>query len=101
MTYPVAFEAGRTAMSISPPSADQPDRLAEAAEQFEAIFLRQMLSSARAVDFGGDDLFGGESDETFREMRDARFAEVASQSGALGLADMIESQLTRLTGKAL
>ncbi|MCP5395380.1 MAG: rod-binding protein [Sphingomonadaceae bacterium] len=70
-------------------------RLAEVAKQFEAIFLRQLLASARATDFGGDELFGGQGMETFTEMRDARFAEIAAGTGALGLASMIEMQLAR------
>lgn len=69
--------------------------LREAAQQFEAILLRQMLASARSTDFGGNDLFGGEGEETFREMRDARFAEVTAQSGQLGFATAIEKQLSR------
>lgn len=68
-------------------------RLTEAAQQFEAIFLRQMLAAARSTDFGGDELFGGDGEETFREMRDAQFAEIASESGTLGLAARIEAQL--------
>ncbi len=69
--------------------------LREAAQQFEAVLLRQMLASARSTDFGGNDLFGGEGEETFREMRDARFAEVTAQSGQLGFATAIEKQLAR------
>ena len=73
---------------------DDKQALMEAAQQFEAILLRQMLSSARSTDFGGNDLFG-ESDDTFREMRDARFAEVTAESGQLGFAAAIETQLAR------
>tara|TARA_R110002072_G_scaffold292544_2_gene461339 strand:- start:65469 stop:65804 length:336 start_codon:yes stop_codon:yes gene_type:complete len=69
--------------------------LRETAQQFEAILLRQMLASARNVDFGGSDLFGGESDKTFHEMRDARFAEITAQSGQFGFAAAIEQQLER------
>ena len=69
--------------------------LRETAQQFEAILLRQMLASARSVDFGGNDLFGGESDDTFHEMRDARFAEITAQSGQFGFAAAIEQQLAR------
>lgn len=90
-------------MSVAPVSASAPSapvkvadpqraELREAAQQFEAILLRQMLASARTTDFGGSDLFG-QSDDTFREMRDARFAEVASGSGQLGFAAAIERQL--------
>ena len=69
-------------------------RLAEVARGFEAIFLRQMLSAARKADFG-ESLLGGQGLDTFRQMQDERFAEIASQSGAFGLAQQIEAQLTR------
>lgn len=71
------------------------EKLASAAKQFEAIFVRQMLASARAVDFGGQDLFG-QMDQTFVQMRDERFAEIASNTGALGLARQIENHLAAL-----
>jgi flagellar protein FlgJ len=96
MTAPVSLGAGLA----KPASADDRARLHEAAKQFEAIFLRQMLSVARSTDFGGDDLFGGQGEDTFMEMRDARFAEIASDTGAIGLAASIEKQLARYVGKA-
>lgn len=68
------------------------ERLAAAARQFEAIFLRQMLAAARKADFGGE-LLGGQGLETFRTMQDEHFADAAAQSGAFGLAAMIERQL--------
>ncbi len=72
-----------TGLAISPAgTTGLPERAAkpvdgelrEAAQQFEAILLRQMLASARNTDFGGNDLFG-ESDDTFRaiEHQLARF----------------------------
>lgn len=84
-----------SAFATAPAAGGERTRLTEAAQQFEAIFLRQMLAAARSTDFGGDELFGGEGEETFREMRDARFAQVASESGTLGLAERIEAQLAR------
>lgn len=70
----------------------QREQLAQAARQFEAIFLRQMLSAARKADFGAP-LLGGQGLDTFRTMQDEHFADAASQSGAFGLAAMIERQL--------
>ncbi len=72
-------------------------RLSVAAKQFEAIFVRQMLSAARAAKLG-DDAFGGSGVDIFREMQDARFADIAAESGALGLAKTIEAQLAALLG---
>ena len=75
--------------------------LAEAARGFEAIFLRHMLAAARKTDFGGNDLFGsGGGLATFREMQDSQFADIAAQSGALGLAQVIEAQLARHLDRA-
>jgi flagellar protein FlgJ len=98
MTSPVSLAgtyAGQTIVSADAPAGTERERLAEAAKQFEAIFVRQMLASARKADFGGDEVFGGQSDDTFREMRDARFAETAAETGSLGLAATIEAQLAR------
>jgi len=84
--------------STSAPSAapaTEREQLRDAARQFEAIFLRQLLSTARAADFGGDELFGGQGEETFREMQDSHFADLATQTGMVGLATSIEAQLTR------
>ena len=69
------------------------EKLAAAARQFEAIFLRQMLAAARKADFGGEKLLGGQGLDTFRTMQDEHFADVAAGTGAFGLAAMIEKQL--------
>jgi flagellar protein FlgJ len=98
MTAPVSFSEASAGLSTTPPAASERAQLGEAARQFEAIFLRQMLSAARNADLGGDELFGGQGEETFREMRDARFAEIASDTGAIGLAASIEAQLARFLG---
>ncbi|HZU65532.1 MAG TPA: rod-binding protein [Novosphingobium sp.] len=76
------------------PAAGKAD-LKKAASQFEAIFLRQMLAEARKTDFG-DTLFGESGGlKTFREQQDAQFADIAANSGTLGLAKMIENQLSQ------
>jgi flagellar protein FlgJ len=71
------------------------EKLSATAKQFEAIFVRQMLSAARKADFGGNDLTGGSALDTFREMQDNNFADIASQTGALGFAAKIEAQIAR------
>lgn len=69
--------------------------LSAAARQFEAIFVRQMLAAARKADFGGESLFGGQGLETFRQMQDERFADIAAERGTLGIARLIEAQVAR------
>jgi flagellar protein FlgJ len=71
------------------------EKLSATAKQFEAIFVRQMLAAARKADLGGGDLTGGGALDTFREMQDNNFADIASQTGALGFAAKIEAQIAR------
>ena len=86
------------ALAASPVTGDRA-KLATAAKQFEAIFIRQMLSAARQTDFGGG-LFDSEALGTFRQMQDERFAEITSQTGAFGIAKQIEAQLASQLGVA-
>lgn len=84
-----------TPISAAPaaPSAQDREKLAKAAKDFEAIFVRQMLAAARKTDFGGNDLFGGPGLETFRQMQDERFAEIAAERGTFGIAKLLEGRL--------
>lgn len=79
------------------PSASDRAALKKAAQGFEAIFVRQMLAAARSASLAGEDpIFGGQAQETFASMRDERFAEIAAQTGAFGLAKQLEAQFARL-----
>ena len=82
----------QNALPLSAPAATDREKLHKAAQAFEAIFVRQMLSSARAASFG-EGLFSSKGTETFQAMQDERFADIASQNGALGFAKVIEAQL--------
>ncbi|WP_292969611.1 rod-binding protein [Novosphingobium sp.] len=68
------------------------EQLAKAAQQFEAIFVRQMLAAARKSSFGGD-VLGSQGLDTFRQMQDEHFADLAAQQGSFGLGRMIERHL--------
>ncbi|MEX0340964.1 MAG: rod-binding protein [Erythrobacter sp.] len=92
-TYPINLAGAKPLAERE--AAPIRNELRDAAQQFEAILLRQMLASARSTDFGGNDLFGGQGEETFREMRDSQFADVTAKSGQLGFAEAIENQLSR------
>ncbi|PKP88095.1 MAG: peptidoglycan hydrolase [Alphaproteobacteria bacterium HGW-Alphaproteobacteria-17] len=74
--------------------------LRKAAEQFEAVILRQLMATMRQAKLG-DDVFGSSATDNFREMADARTAESLAAMRQFGIADLIESQLRgRLGGAA-
>lgn len=94
---PLASVSAPAALSAATPRAAEKAALKKAAQGFEAIFVRQMLAAARATSLAGDDpIFGGQAQETFTQMRDERFADIAAQAGTFGLAKQLEAQFARL-----
>lgn len=84
---------------ITPPAqASQPARtdLREAAQAFEAIFVRRLLASARAGSIAEQTPFSGPGLEQFTAMRDEQVADIAAKSGGFGLAEQIERQLSAM-----
>lgn len=90
--------SGASGAAVSAPAGSR-EQLAKAAKDFEAIFVRQMLASARkAGDALGEDLFSNDAMQTFRDMQDSRLADTMAQTGTLGLAKQIEAHLARFAG---
>ncbi|MGE4430628.1 MAG: rod-binding protein [Sphingobium sp.] len=70
--------------------AVDPEKL-KVAQQFEAIFLRQMIGSMRSSTLA-EGMFDTSASDQFRDMADARTADAMSQTGGLGIADMLMKQ---------
>jgi flagellar protein FlgJ len=78
---------------------DDPAQAKKVAQEFEAMFVGMMLKSMRET-VGKDKLTGGgHGEETFRSLLDQEYAAAATRNGGVGLAQMIEKELTR-TGSA-
>ena len=73
-----------------------PDELRRAAEQFESVFLSEMLrpmfDGLQTDGLGG----GGMGEEMFRPMLVERYAEALSHSGGVGIADSVVREMMRL-----
>ena len=69
--------------------------LTEAAQQFEAIFMKMLLSSMRKAQevLESDSPFNSESTKFYRDMHDQQMAVELSSNGSLGLTDLIVRQL--------
>jgi flagellar protein FlgJ len=79
-----------------PTTEAQRNALRGAAQQFEAVFLRQMIGSMRQAHLA-DDPFGSQATEQFREMSDASLADSMSHQGVFGIAQMLLAQFDRHT----
>lgn len=78
----------------------QDAKIKQACQDFEAIFLTQMVKQMRKSvpkDEKDDSLFSGKEDETYHEMLDSEYAKVmASNNGGIGIAKIMYSQLKSL-----
>ena len=77
----------------APAQTAERDKLKAVATQFEAVFLRQMISSMRSASLG-DDILGSDATNQFRDMADGRTADAMAEKGALGIAELLLRQFS-------
>lgn len=81
--------------AAAPTKADTPEKVRDAAQQFEALLIGQILRAARESGSGwfsdGEDPSG----EIATDYAEQQFAAVLAQQGGLGLASMIAKGLER------
>ena len=68
------------------------------AEQFEAIFVEQLLKAARQSPLA-DGLFDNEEVETYRDMLDKEYAKSIATNTSLGIASAIEAKFSHFLDK--
>ncbi len=78
---------------------NSPEAIREIAEEFEALFVGIMLDSMRSTRQPEQNLlYGGMAEDMFDEMLFDEYARQIAQSGDLGIADMLVSELSRAAG---
>ena len=92
---PLATQVPPTALGPqAPDAAAQRATLRSAAQQFEAVFLRQLIGSMRQAHLA-DDPMSSQATEQFRDMSDASLADAMSHQGVFGIAQMLLAQFDR------
>jgi peptidoglycan hydrolase FlgJ len=81
-----------SAATITTREPDSPAKIHDAAQQFEALLMGQILRAARGS--GGWMGSGDASSDCALEYAEQQFATVLSKQGGLGLAALIERGLT-------
>ncbi|MDR1932622.1 MAG: rod-binding protein [Spirochaetales bacterium] len=67
-------------------------KLRQAGEDFEAIFIKQMLDAMRKTLPKGGLIDGGMAEEIFEDLLYEERAKIMAKTGSLGIADMIYNQ---------
>ncbi|WP_375196305.1 rod-binding protein [Sphingobium sp.] len=74
--------------------------LGKAAQQFEAIFLRQMMGAMRSASLA-EGIDESSATDQFRDMADARTADSMATKGTLGIAEMLMHQFGARAGTSM
>jgi flagellar protein FlgJ len=91
MTNPIENVAKTATSAVANAASPEMAKLKKTAQQFEAVFLRQMIGSMRTASLG-DGMFDSSATQQFQDMSDAKTAEVMAGKGVLGIADMLVKQ---------
>jgi flagellar protein FlgJ len=81
--------------AMSPHPADDPAKIKDAAKQFEALLIGQMMKSMHDADGGWLGTGQDDSSSSAMEYGQEIFAQSMAQSGGLGLANLIASGLRK------
>ena len=100
MTGPIALPGAplpmSTAARATPQQTQEADALRRAAEEFESVFLSEMLGPMfEGLDtegLGG----GGMGEQIFRPMLIERYAEAIGRAGGVGIADSVVREFMRM-----
>jgi Rod binding domain-containing protein len=76
-----------------------PDEIKKAAKQFESYFLKHMLEEMRQTVPEGGLFEKGFSDDIYTGMLDDEYASLLADHGGIGLAAVLERQLTSQAGQ--
>lgn len=95
MSSPLSAASPVTAPSTPGDGQAKPKNAAEAAKQFEAILIAQMLRTAHESTGGSLDDSESSSSNTMFDVAGQQFAQVLANNGGLGLAKMVTNSLPK------
>ena len=86
MTEPI-LQNIPAAASLAAGAQGKPAKVEDAAKEFEALLIAQMLRTMREDDADGDD--GDSSSSTMLDLANQQFSKMLAQNGGLGLAKLV------------
>ncbi|MEK7343123.1 MAG: rod-binding protein [Pseudomonadota bacterium] len=75
----------------APAAPSQKAQLQKVAQQFEAVFLRQMIGAMRSASLA-EGITDSSATQQFQDMADARTADAMAGKGAMGIAELLIRQ---------
>ena len=79
---------------------NKPSDLREVAEQFEALFIQQILKQGRSAKLA-DDILGSEAGDTYTSMLDQERAQQLAKTVNLGIAEALVAQFKHFSDTSI
>lgn len=91
--------SGAAELSGATNATSKPSKIHEAAQQFEALMIGEMMKSSReSGSWGLSDEDADPGQDTFSGMAESQFANALARSGGLGLSRMVEQSVSQQAG---
>ena len=84
---------GHVSMAGIPPAGSQPRSLREATQEFESLFVAQLMQSMRGTVPESGLMGNGSGQQIFRQMLDQELSRQVAFSGGFGIGEMLYRQL--------
>jgi len=84
-----------TPRTVKSHKGQNPAKLKEAAQQFEAIFIQQMYKEMRKTHPDDGLIQRGNAEDIYAQLQDLEAAKITAQQGGIGLADLMMQQLVK------
>lgn len=81
-------------------AVDSPEKIKDAAQQFEALLVQQMMQAMWKTVPQEGILSGSREEEYFRDMLNQALAESISKGQGIGVREVIEREMGRMEGQA-
>lgn len=93
-----AGQAQNTDAARAAKNARQLEKIAGSAEEFEAVFIAEMMKPM-FEEIKSDGLFGGgQGEEVFRSLLLQEYGKLTAQTGKIGIADAVKKELIQMQG---
>ena len=93
-----AMESRVAGLTVNKSQERDVAKVKKLANDFESVFLEQMLKNMRSSIQKGGLVDGGNAEEVYTSMLDSEYAKVMAGQRSSGIADMIEHQLLQTMG---
>lgn len=82
--------------AMDPTKSKNYAQIEKAAEEFEAVFLTQMVEQMFAMTPVDNQFGGGQGEKVFKSMMAQEYGKVMASNGGIGLADEVKKEMLRM-----